>query len=102
MTLRLPARLWTAYYAGGESLSDTIEVLLPDGFMVDELPEPARMSTPFGSWEASAQMKDGKLVFLRKLQLETSSLPPERHSEVPDFFNEISRAEQAPLMLVRR
>ena len=41
-------------------------------------------------------MKDGKLLFLRKLQLETSTLPPERHFEVRDFFNEISRSEQVP------
>lgn len=86
----------------GESFSDSIEVRLPEGFIVDELPEPARMKTPFGSWEASAQVKDGKLVFLRSLQLETSNLPPERFSEARDFFNEVSRSEQAPVVLMRR
>lgn len=86
----------------GESVTDTIEVRLPEGFVVDELPEPSRVTTPFGSWEAFAQMKDGKLIFLRKLQLETSNLPPEWHSEAREFFNQISRSEQAPVVLVRR
>lgn len=86
----------------GKSVSDSVEVRLPEGFIVDELPEPAHVTTPFGSWETSAQVKDGKVIFLRRLQLETTSLPPERHSEVRDFFNEISRSEQAPVVLVRR
>lgn len=86
----------------GKSVSDSVEVRLPEGFIVDELPEPAHVTTRFGSWEASAQVKDGKVIFLRRLQLETTSLPPERHSEVRDFFNEISRSEQAPVVLVRR
>jgi hypothetical protein len=86
----------------GESLSESIEARLPEGFIVDELPEPSRVTTPFGSWEASAQIKDGKLIFLRKLQLETNNLPPERHAEAREFFNQISRSEQAPVVLVRR
>jgi hypothetical protein len=61
-----------------------------------------RRSTNFRSWETSAEMKDGKLLFLRKLQLETSTLPPERHFEVRDFVNEISRSKQAPVVLLRR
>ena len=99
--LNEPSRKTPIVLEGG-SFSDSIELQLPEGFAVDELPEPARVTADFGSWEASTRVQDGKLAFVRKLQLETGSIPPERHSEARDFFNRVSRSEQAPVVFVRQ
>jgi hypothetical protein len=85
-----------------ESFAESLEVELPKGFSVDELPEPSRLIAPFGSWQASMQVKEGKLIFSRSLQLETTTIPPERYAEAREFFNQVSRSEQATVVLIRQ
>lgn len=84
------------------SFTDSIEVQVPEGFIVDELPPSVRAETSFASWEASVSVTEEKLIFTRKLQLETSIIPAEEYRQVRDFFNRVAESEQEPVVLIRR
>jgi hypothetical protein len=43
--------------------SETVRFQLPSGFTVDELPEPVKMQTSFGSYVTSYEVKDNQPDF---------------------------------------
>jgi hypothetical protein len=84
------------------SYSETATVKLPAGFVVDELPDPVKLDTPFGSFTTSYEAKDGVLVFKRSLVQRAMTIAPEQYAIVRGFFEKIRAAEQAPVVLTRK
>jgi hypothetical protein len=84
-----------------EAYSDTVRVHLPSGFKVDELPDPVTFTTPFGKYITSYDVAGELLVAHRNLVLQSAVIPPERYSEVRNFFQQIITAEQAAIVLIR-
>ena len=75
---------------------------LPKGFVVDEMPNPLNLSTSFGKYSTSYEVKDGKLLFKRVLVTKRSVVPVEKYGMVRDFYRKIMNAEQSPVVLIRK
>lgn len=84
------------------SYAETATVKLPAGFVVDELPDPVKLDTPFGSFITSYDSKDGVLIFKRTLVQRAMTMAPEQYAVVRGFFEKIRTAEQAPVVLVKK
>ena len=84
------------------SFSESAVFNLPAGFVVDEMPDPVSLSTPFGKYTTTVEAADGKLRFTRSLVMNRSVVPVERYGEVRDFFSKMLDAEQAPVVLIRK
>ncbi len=84
------------------SYSETVRVKLPSGFAVDEMPDPVKLDTAFGSYATSYEVKDGVLIFSRKLVQRATTIPVEQYNSVRSFFERIRAAEQAPVVLIRK
>lgn len=84
------------------NFKETIRIKLPDGFEVDELPDPLKLDTSFGSYNTSYLVKDGQLVFTRNLTQLSAKIPVAQYQSVRSFFEKIRAAEQAPVVLVRK
>jgi len=84
------------------SYTETVRVKLPAGFAVDELPDAVKLDTAFGSYATSYDVKDGELIFSRKLVQRATTIPVEQYNSVRSFFERIRAAEQAPVVLVRK
>jgi hypothetical protein len=82
--------------------NETVRVKLPAGFVVDELPDPIKLDTTFGTFSASYEMKDGDLVFTRTLVQKASTIPVEDYAKVKNFFAGMRAAEQAPVVLAKK
>ncbi len=81
---------------------ETVRVKLPAGFDVDEMPDAVKLDAPFGSYATSYEVKEGSLVFTRKLVQKAATIPPEQYNSVRSFFEKIRAAEQAPVVLARK
>ena len=86
----------------GHAYVDTVKIKLPAGFEVDELPDPVKVETPFGSYTTTYVAKDGNLQFIRKLTVQGATIPVADYSKVRSFYELIRKAEQTPVVLVRR
>jgi hypothetical protein len=75
---------------------------LPNGFEVDELPDPVDMTVPFGSYVTSYEIKDGKLLYSRSLITKRMTVPVEKYSDIRSFYSKIRDAEQTPVVLIRK
>ncbi len=82
--------------------TEIVRVKLPEGFDVDELPDPLKLETPFGSYVSTYEVKDGHLVFTRTLVQQAATIPADQYSSVRTFFERIRAAEQSPVVLARK
>jgi len=82
--------------------SETVKVTLPAGFEVDELPDPVKLDSSFGSYQTSYEVKDGQLLFTRKLMQRAGTIPADQYNTVRSFFEKIRAAEQSPVVLAKK
>ncbi len=84
------------------SYAETARVQLPAGFDVDEMPDAVKIETPFGTYSATYETKDGKLLFTRALTVRAATIPADQYTAVRNFFERIRAAEQAPVVLAKK
>lgn len=82
--------------------SEVVNVQLPAGFSVDELPDPVKIETAFGSYMTSYEVKDRQLIFKRQLSQRAAVIPAAEYAVVKKFFESIRAAENAPVVLARQ
>jgi hypothetical protein len=82
--------------------SESVSVKLPAGFVVDEMPDPVKLETSFGSYATTYEVKDGQLLFTRKLVQRAATIPVDGYASVRSFFQKIRAAELAPVVLARK
>ena len=85
-----------------EAFSETVRFKLPAGFDVDEMPDPVKINSDFGSYTASYEVKDGQLVFTRSLVQRAATIPVEKYGDVRAFFGRVRASEEAPVVLARK
>lgn len=84
------------------SYAETVRVKLPDNFVVDELPEPDKIETPFGKYFSKFEVAGGYLLFSRSLVLNRTIVPASEYEGVRNFFGVVRNAEQTPVVLIRK
>ncbi len=82
--------------------SETLRLQLPSGFAVDELPDPVKLDTSFGSYAINYEVKGDELLFTRKLVQKAGTIPVDQYNSVRSFFEKIRAAEQSPVVLARK
>jgi hypothetical protein len=82
--------------------TETVRVKLPAGFDVDELPDPLKIDTSFGTYATIYDVKDGNLIFTRALVQRSATVPVEEYQKVRSFYERIRAAEQAPVVLAKK
>jgi hypothetical protein len=82
--------------------SETVRFQLPAGFAVDEVPDPVKIQTSFGSYATSYEVKGNELVFKRQLSQQAMTIGPGDYEVVRKFFENIRAAENAPVVLARK
>jgi hypothetical protein len=82
--------------------NESVNVKLPAGFDVDELPDPVKLDTAFGSYSTSYVVKDGQLSFKRSFVQRAATIQPADYAAVRGFFERIRAAEQSPVVLAKK
>lgn len=85
-----------------KAYKETVRVRLPEKFTVDELPDPVKLTTSFGSYQSSYEIKDGNLFVQRILTLKAAQLSPDQYASVRKFFEQIHNSEQSPVVLLKK
>ena len=74
--------------------SDTVEITLPDGFKVDELPDPAKASFPFGQYVSKTEASGSVLKYTREYKMTSTLVPLDRMEQLKHLFSEIVTDEK--------
>jgi hypothetical protein len=84
------------------AFEEHVEVELPAGFVVDEIPTIDAAETPYGKYEAKWRQENGKVYFDRKLELVSTIVPAAYYAKLRDFVGRVQGAEQTPVVLLRK
>jgi hypothetical protein len=74
--------------------SDTVEITLPEGYNVDELPEPAKAIFPFAEYTSKAEKEGNILKYSRQYRMQTTQVPVERIEQLRKLFAQIGTDEK--------
>lgn len=84
------------------AFSEKMVFKLPAGFTVDETPDALNLDTPFGKYSTSYEVKDGQLIFSRKLVVNQTTVSVDKYEAVRGFYTKIRNAEQSPVVLIKK
>jgi hypothetical protein len=84
------------------AFTETLQLKLPPGFVVDEMPEAVDIKTDFGSYHAECDSKEGNLFYRRSLIMNNAVLPAEKYGEIRKFYSSIQGFEQSPVVLLKK
>lgn len=73
---------------------DTVEISLPEGFKVDELPDPAKITFPFAEYVSKTESGEGVLKYTREYKQTASEVSLEHMDELKKFFSQINLDEK--------
>ena len=81
---------------------DDFTIQLPDGYALDEVPEPVKLDMGFASYESSTKL-DGKLLhYTRTYTVREVSLPASRYSDVQKLADAIAADEESRAVLKKK
>jgi len=78
------------------------EVLFWRVHVVDELPDAAKIESPYGTLQATWAVKDGKIVMDESLEIKGIVAPASEYPQIRDFFERVNGAQSAPVVLVKQ
>jgi len=81
--------------------TDTFDIQLPDGYTVDELPDPVKADVGFASYESSTKLEGRTLHYTRTYTVRQVSLPPDKYSDLQHLVAVIAADEDSRVVLKR-
>ncbi len=83
------------------SQGDIVEITLPDGYKVDELPPPVDTDTGIAEYHSHCEVNGNVLRYTRRYVLKDVRVPLERVSELKKFYSQVAADERNSAVLKR-
>ena len=96
-----PRQYPVSFHAEG-TWKEEVDIDLPAGYAVDELPQATTLDTPFATYHSSFAQKSGKLEYTREYVLKAMSLPAEDYAQLRSFEQAVLADEQQSAVLKRQ
>jgi len=74
--------------------TENVEIALPDGYKVDELPDPAKKVVPFAEYTSKSEAAGNVLKYSRQYKVTTTLVPLEKMDELKSLFGQINVDEK--------
>ena len=87
-----------AFREESSSVSET-QIILPDGFRVEEIPDNVSLKTDFASFDRTYELTGGVLKITEKLIRQDAVIPASRYGEVKKFYESAIQAQKAQVVL---
>ncbi len=87
----------------GETMqgTDQFDIELPEGYTVDELPDPVKADLDFASYQSSTELRGHTLHYSRVFTLREMTLPANRYGDVQHLASVIAADEDSRAVLKR-
>ena len=74
---------------------------MPAGFAVDEMPDPAQVESPYGTYRASWKAVGQSIHFEQQLEINDAMAGVAEYPRIKDFFDKVAGGQAAPVVLVK-
>jgi hypothetical protein len=73
---------------------DSVEIALPEGFQVDELPEPAKASFPFAQYSSKTENSGSLIKYTREYKMTAIQVSMDQMDQLKKLFGQINLDEK--------
>ncbi len=81
---------------------DTIHYHLPEGIYPEFLPTPIKLKNRFGEYEATFQLDQDNLLYIRKVKMNKGEFPPESYAELIEFYRSMNKADNTKIVFLSK
>ncbi len=82
--------------------SDDFIITLPEGYIVETLPEPKEIISEFGEYKTSTVLQDdGTILYKHMFLLKAGDYPKEKYNDYRNFRKEVSKYNNAQVVLIK-
>jgi hypothetical protein len=85
----------------GFTTSDSLEIILPVDFDIEQLPAPFLYSSAYGSYYSQAVMDKRKLIYTRRVIINEGSYPSEKYEDFREFINKVAANDRQRIILTK-
>ncbi len=82
--------------------TDDYSIELPDGYSVDEVPDPVKLDLGFAAYQSGVEVKGNTLHYQRTLTVRQITLPAERYADVQKLAGVIAADEDSRAVLKKK
>ena len=88
----------------GETMqaTDDYSIELPDGYTVDEIPDPVKLDLDFAAYQSAVEVKGNTLHYTRTYTLRQVTLPAGRYADVQKLASTIAADEEGRAVLKKK
>lgn len=79
--------------------SDTFEIAIPDGYVVDDMPTPVNADFDFASYHSKTEVRGNVIDYTRTFELKELSVPVSRAADLRRFYRIIAGDERNTVVL---
>ncbi len=94
-------RRYPVEFAGPRRDTDTFEIALPAGYVVDELPPKVDLDDGFASYHSKTEFSGGALHYTRSFEIKELSVPVSKAEELKTLYRHIEDDERRSAVLKR-
>lgn len=80
-------------------MEDIVELTIPQGYVVESIPNTSEIVNPFGTFHTQVAQVDGKISIIQTLTLVPGRYPKEEYEQYRAFAKEVTKAYSARIVL---
>jgi hypothetical protein len=88
-------------FSSAMAQTETIEINLPDGYVVDEFPSPVSADMGALSYDSKIEVNGTLLRYSRRIEIKDVRVPTEQLAELKKFYRQVALDEKAMVILKR-
>jgi len=92
-------RKYPIEFEGPQRDSDTFEIQIPDGYVVDELPLPVDVEYSFGNYHSKTEASGNTIRYARTFEIKELSVPVSKAEDLKKFYRIIASDERDTAVL---
>ena len=81
---------------------DSVEIKIPDGYVVENLPAKVSINNNFGSFDCSTKLVNDKIVYYRTFEQKSGRFKAEKYQDLVDFFQSVYKADRTKVVLLKQ
>jgi transglutaminase-like putative cysteine protease len=81
---------------------DSIVFSVPENIYPEFVPQAIKHESNFGTYEATFNLDQGKLIYTRSLVVKEGTFPPESYQEYVDFYRNVSKADNLKIVFLSK
>jgi hypothetical protein len=92
-------RKYPVEFEGPVENVDNYEIVVPEGYVVDDLPPPAEVDYSFASYHSKTEANGNVLTYTRTMKIKELSVPVDKLEQLKSFYRTIARDERNTAVL---